>query len=115
MIAPTKRVSQKPHIVLLENPSGAPVRLPGGGFKQAWVTVASVFAAIEPATAHNVEQLMAGTVGTNSTHIITCEYWPGITTKSQVKFNGRIFHIVGVQNINELNIDLRLACEEVTA
>jgi SPP1 family predicted phage head-tail adaptor len=100
------------HKVRIETPG--PVVSDGeGGFTQAWATVGAPWASIAPATARDLERLVAGTVQSTATHVITIDYLRGVTTAGRVIFNDRIFSITGVVNPEERNAELILTCEEV--
>jgi SPP1 family predicted phage head-tail adaptor len=70
-------------------------------------------ASIVPATQRDLERLVAGTVQSSATHVVTIDYHPQVTTQTQVLFNGRTLHVNSVQNLEERNIELVLICEEV--
>lgn len=112
----TVRVGQRRHVVTLENPS-APIQDGDGGFSHEWtaLTPARTFAQIKPATAHDLERTMVNTVQSVATHIVTIPYHPDVTTKTRLTFGTRLFQIAGVQNPEERNIELVLACTEVIA
>jgi head-tail adaptor len=67
---------------------------------------------ITPATARDMERIAAGTVITSATHVITGRWRPAVSTKTRVLFEGRIFHITGIQNVDERDVTLRLLAEE---
>lgn len=102
------------HYVRLENP-GAAVPDGDGGFTQAWTALEPpmVWASIRPASARDLERSIAGTVQSTATHLVGMRYHAGVTTKTRVVFGTRIFHVQGVHNIEERNVELVLAVEEV--
>jgi SPP1 family predicted phage head-tail adaptor len=102
------------HRVTLENP-GTPVPDGDGGYTEAWTALspASVSASIVPATARDLERVVAGTVMATATHVVTIRYHSGVTTKTRVTFGTRVFSVTGVQNADERNIQLQLVCEEI--
>jgi SPP1 family predicted phage head-tail adaptor len=70
-----------------------------GGFTEQWATVATVWASIEPA--RSFEKFVAMQTETHVTHKIMCRYNPLITTAKRALFEGRIFDVTGVINVNE--------------
>jgi SPP1 family predicted phage head-tail adaptor len=75
-------------------------------------TLATVWASIVPATARDLERVVAGTVQSSATHLVTIRYLAGVTTKTRVVFGSRLFSVTGVQNPEERNISLVLVCQE---
>lgn len=107
--------------VTLENPS-APVSDNDGGFTTLWppsggTTLAKVWASVQPATARDLERVVAGTVQSNASHLVTVRYIPGVTTKTRVIFHDtvgdRTFSVTGIHDPDERHISLVLACQEV--
>lgn len=101
------------HLVSLENP-GPNVPNADGGFDSTWVTITpdDVWASVEPATQRSLERLVASTVASDASHVVTMPFISGVTTKTRVTFKGRTLNVVGVQNVEERDIELRLACVE---
>lgn len=104
------------HWVTLQNP-GAEVPDSEGGFTVTNVdlTPAQVYASIQPATARNLERIVANVEQSKASHIITIRYHPEVTTETRVVYGDRIFQVTGIQNPDERNIALLLACEEIVA
>jgi SPP1 family predicted phage head-tail adaptor len=104
------------YTVQLANP-GPAVTNGDGGFTQVPVPLepSTVFAAIHPASARDLERIRAGSVIATATHVVTMRYHPGVTTKTQLTFNGRTFNVVGLSNTDERNIELICLCVEVVA
>lgn len=102
------------HMVTLQNP-GTVVPDGEGGWTTVDTSGAEVFASIEPATQRDLERLVANSVGSDASHVVTMRYIPGVTTKTRLLFNARTFDVVGVQNPEERNVELRLACVERVA
>jgi len=104
---------QKRHLVSLWGPG--PVVADGdGGYTQvpAALDPPEMMAAIEPATARDLERVVANTVASKASHIVTMDYHPQVTTETAIHFGERIFAVAGVQNREEKNVELVLACEE---
>jgi len=101
------------HSIVLENP-GPAVPDGDGGFTQAWVPnlPSPVWASITPASARDLERLVAGSVQSNATHVVRIRYHANISTQTRVTFGTRVFEVTGVQNPDERNIELVLICQE---
>jgi SPP1 family predicted phage head-tail adaptor len=105
---------QKRHVVTLENP-GPPVSDGSGGFTESWTPLSppTMRAEIKPATARDLERVVANAVESTASHLVTMDYHRGITTETRITFGTRVFTMDGVQNPEERNITLVLACTEV--
>lgn len=105
---------QKRHLVQLENP-GVPVHDGDGGYTNVATALEppEMYAEIKPATVRDMERVFAGTVQSTASHMVTMDYHPQVTTKTRLLFGTRTFAITSVQNPEEKNEDLVLACEEV--
>jgi SPP1 family predicted phage head-tail adaptor len=113
---PTARSGQRRNPVTLEN-LGAPVSDGEGGFTQVPTALSpsTTWAQIVPATARDLERVLSNVVESNASHIVTIPYHPQVTTKTRLTFGTRIFQVTGMQNPEERNIELVLACTEVIA
>lgn len=102
------------HLIQIENP-GTPVPNGDGGFTTPYVAAspASEWAAIQPASARDLERVVAGTVLATATHLVTIPYRTDVTAQTQIVFGTRRFSVNGVTNPGERDIDLVLACTEV--
>jgi head-tail adaptor len=105
---------QKRHLVDLFGP-GEEVPDGDGGYTQvpAALEPAQMYAEIKPATARDLERVVANTVQSKASHLVTMDYHPQVSTETRVHFGARIFAVTGVQNPEEKNVELVLACEEV--
>uniref|UniRef100_A0A6M3J723 Putative head-tail joining protein n=1 Tax=viral metagenome TaxID=1070528 RepID=A0A6M3J723_9ZZZZ len=85
-----------------------------GGYTTTWALLDPpvVWAAIEPASQQRLERVVANAVSSDTSHIVTIRYHSGVTTKARVVFAGRTLSVVGVQNVQERNEILMLACVE---
>jgi len=92
----------------------APVPDGDGGFTQAPVplTPPDAYAAIAPATARDLERFTASTVTSEATHVVNLPYRADVSTNTLILFNGRQFHVVGVANPEERNIETIALCKE---
>lgn len=73
-------------------------------------------AEIKRATARDLERLVANTVQSTATHILTMDYHPQVTTKTRVTFGIRVFQVTAPPiNPDERNIDTVLLCTEPVA
>ena len=107
------------HRVTLQIP-GAAVPDGDGAYTQTWTDLAppSVFAAIAPATAKDLEHVAAGTVLSAETLIVTVPFHAGLTTKARLTWTdpvGRahVANITGVTNPDGRCRELALVCVEV--
>jgi SPP1 family predicted phage head-tail adaptor len=102
------------HRVRLENP-GPPVADGDGGYTEVWtaLTPSPVWASIVPATARELERLVAGTVQASATHVVRVRFHPQITTETRLTYGTRVFSVTGIQNTDESDIELVLTCQEV--
>jgi SPP1 family predicted phage head-tail adaptor len=107
---------RKRHYVTLDKP-GTPVPDGEGGFTQAREPLSPPdwYVEIKPATARDLERVVANTVQSTASHLVTGDYRPDVNTQTRVTFGARIFEVTGVQNPEERNRDLVLVCEEVVA
>jgi head-tail adaptor len=98
------------------------------GVEEAWVTYATVRAAIEPATPARAERLLVATIQAAVSHFVTIWFRPSRTRREdapgsygqihpsdRVLFGERALYIAGIQNVMEANRQLILACEERAA
>ncbi len=84
-----------------------------GGFTTAWTTSTSPWAKIE--TKSGREIMFAGKVKHRVTHAITIRARTGIVSSMRVVFDGRVFHIHGVRELEFKNRWMVLDCEEGSA
>src|SRR6266704_3544124 len=93
---------------------GARVADGKGGFAETWtdLTPNGWWAAIEPATASNVERRVGHQVEAKVSHLVTIRYLIGVLTTGRLLFGSRILWIRGIANRDERNAVLTLACEE---
>lgn len=105
---------QRRHFVSLTAP-GAAQADDDGSYTQTPVPLspAAVYAAIQPATARELERHFAGTVVSMATAIVTLPYHAGVTTQTVITLNGRTLNVVGVANPEERNRETVCACVEV--
>ena len=96
------------HVARFQNP-GDPVPDGEGGFTEGWADLDPPWpVAIEPATVRDLERETAGTVITTATHIVRGRYRADVTEDTRIFFDGRTFEIVGVQNVDERGIYMRI-------
>lgn len=100
------------HFIHIENPDGEPVPNGDGEYEQPYKTVAKTFASIDPATAQKLERFAQSVSVASATHIVVIPYEKGVTTRSQIKYGDRLFHIVGFADPEERHIELVLVCNE---
>lgn len=101
------------HVVMLQNPAGTPIGTPDGSYTQLYADLGIWHCSIEPATQRDLERIAAGTVISEATHVLKGRWRDGITTGTRAIFNGRVFNVTGVSNLEERNVDLELVAVEV--
>ena len=104
-------VGERSHRVLLENPGGS-VPDGDGGFIEGWVPIGNAWGRVAPASAEDVERVVAGTVTALLPYIVTVPYLAGVSTLTRVTYHGRLFAVLGVRNVDERNVRLEVICEE---
>lgn len=109
----TTSAGRRPHQVQLFT-AGAPAPDSDGGYVDVWnpLEPESAWVRIEPATARNVERFSANTVTGAISHVVTMPYRPDVTSKARLVFGTRTLNVVGIQNPEERNVELVLACVE---
>ncbi|HUU24382.1 MAG TPA: phage head closure protein [Methyloceanibacter sp.] len=81
-----------------------------GGFTEDWVTVATVWAAIQPGGGG--ESVDSGRLAGRVTHGVTLRYRTGVTPAMRFRQGTRVFHILAVIDEDERKRRLRCLCEE---
>lgn len=117
MIAPRTAIRRRPHRVLLQGPAGPPAADGDGSYTQAWVDLVppAMDAEIVEATQAALERLVSNTVVSTATHLVSLPYHAQITTQSRVVYNGRIFAVTGVNDLEQRHAELVLECAEAVA
>lgn len=102
------------HRVTLGNP-GDPVPDPDGGYTDTFTPLdpPDWDCSIAQAAVRSLEALGAGSLVAQATHLIRGRYHPGITTQTRLTFNGRIFSVLYVANVDERGIESALVCSEL--
>jgi hypothetical protein len=132
IIGPATVLSQKPHRIEIWNPDGTPVPDGDGEYDQAYAYAAYVYGLIEAATTRRLERFTRSGTVASATHVITCPYTFGVTTKTRLFYDARPatfgnafgnafnrgraarrFDVLGYRNINELSVELELAVQEL--
>jgi len=81
-----------------------------GGFTGGMTTFATVWAAVEPLRGRAFMEAKAAQ--SEVSHRVRVRYTDGITAAMKVRFEGRLFSIDAVLDINERNRELHLMCVE---
>ena|ERR1043166_7876409 len=76
-----------------------------------WSTFATVFASIEPLSGR--ELFTAQQRVADVTHVVRLPYQPGVLPKMRLNYNGRLFNILTVLNLQEANRKLELLAREI--
>lgn len=85
-----------------------------GGTTDTWTTASTVWAAIEPASARDVERVFGAELHAPITHLVTMRYLSGLTHKHRLLFGSRVLQIRGMQNPDERNEWWIVAAEELS-
>jgi head-tail adaptor len=104
-------VGERAHRVALENP-GASVPDGDGGYIDGWTPLGVAWGRVAPASAQDVERVVAGTVTALLPYIVTVRYLAGVSTLTRITYHARYFAVLGVRNVDERNIRLEIICEE---
>lgn len=88
-----------------------------GGYTEAFAALSpsTWWVEITPATVRSLERFVAHTIQAKATHVVMGRYRADITTDTRLVFGTRNLYVRGVQNVEERNRELMLACEEVVA
>jgi head-tail adaptor len=70
------------------------------------------WASVTPAAPNDLERPVSGTVITQSTYLVRAWYHPGVTTRSRMLFDGRVFAIAGTRNVDERGQRMELLAVE---
>lgn len=91
----------------------APVvaRQSDGGFENRPLVIAEVWGNIEPL--NGSESTAAQATEAGATHLVTIRWMQGLTPKHELRFGGRAFGIVDIQDPTGRRRELRLICREV--
>lgn len=85
----------------------------GGGTIETWADLAPPWAVdIRPANVRDLERRTAGTIVATATHVVTGRYRPDVTIAGRLIFDGRVFRIAGVSNVDERGITMELFVTE---
>lgn len=102
------------HTVTVESPTAG---LPdaAGGWTETWTPLdpPTWDCAIQAASVRDLESIGANTVMAQATHLIRGRYHAGLTTQARLVFDGRIFHIVYLNNRDERQLETILVCAEI--
>ena len=109
---PPASIGQDRHLVLFESP-GPAVPDTEGGFVRAWspLSPASWYVRIRPATARDVERALAGTLITHRSYVIHGRYHPGVTLATRMTFEGEVYQVTSVINVDERDREMELIAD----
>lgn len=113
-LAPVTRLAAFFHLVELHEPGGPMVPDGDGGWTQGLQPLdpPTWRCRVAPASVRELERITAGTPVTHATHIASGPYHPGISTNTQLHFDGRVLYVNGVATPEERRIDTIAFCEE---
>lgn len=105
------------HTVTIQTP-GPNVPDGDGGFTNTWPALVSrIPASVAPASARDLERVVASTVQSTASHLVTIRYVAGVTTAQRVIFHDsvgdRTLSINGVTDEDERHVQLVMACTEL--
>lgn len=80
---------------------------------QTWTDLATRWAGIQSVLGQSKEEFTGEQVTGEITHRITMRYYPGLTSKDRLLFGTRVFNIVAIDNVMELNHVLEIRAKEV--
>lgn len=103
------RKMDKLHLLIIEQPTNTLNDF--GETVQTWATFVTVFGAIQGIAGR--EFIIANNKNAEMDYRVYTEYIQGVTPAMRVKFGTRLFAIVSVINVDELNRELQLLCKEV--
>jgi head-tail adaptor len=93
-----------------------------GGYTQTLAPLdpPTLFADVRPASARDLEGVVAGTVLSTATHLITLPFHPGVTTTTRVQWTDgarrpHTANVTAVVNVDERCIEMVLGATEVVA
>lgn len=84
-----------------------------GGKTVTWVKVHDLWAKMRPGRGR--ETMVGGVLTAYTAEVITVRWFPGISEKWRVVFEGRTFNIRDIADIDEMHQFYELACEEGVA
>lgn len=101
------------HRVTIEQPPGVDTVDAAGQPSTTWSTfLGPAYAEIRPVTV--AERIAAQATQSAVSHVVTMRYRADkvVTSKMRVVYEGRLFNILGVVNVGEMNEAWELQCEE---
>jgi SPP1 family predicted phage head-tail adaptor len=84
-----------------------------GGKVVAWVKVCDAWAKMRPGRGR--ETMIGGVLTAYTAEIITTRWFPGVTEKWRIVFEGRVFNIRDKADLEEMHQFYEFACEEGVA
>jgi hypothetical protein len=105
-------IGQDRHLVTFETP-GAAVPDGEGGFNRSWTPLVppTWYVAIRPATAGDIERALAGTLLTHRSYLIHGRYHPGVTFATRMVFDGDVYQVTSVVNVDERDREMILIAD----
>ena len=106
----TRRAGQRRHRVALQSMTGRTNA--GDGYLETWATYGTVWASVRPATPALVERIVGQTQTTPVTHVVEVDYRSDLLAAHRLLLGTRALYIRGLQNEEERNKTITMACEE---
>lgn len=108
----TVSIAERGHRITLENP-GASVPDGDGGFTQGWEELATVFATVSPASAQDLERVIAGTVTSMVAPVLVILPWiTGVSTLTRIQYHGSTLAVVGFRDVDARRIRMEIVAEQ---
>jgi SPP1 family predicted phage head-tail adaptor len=105
------RAGQLRHLVTVQNPTRTATA--SGGYTESWTSAEPMTAWVHVAPVAGVTEGVSAQVERAAiTHEVTARYHSGITQRSRLAFGSRYLYVRGIQNLDERNQVMVLACEE---
>jgi SPP1 family predicted phage head-tail adaptor len=82
-----------------------------GGLSDAWIDYRQVFASVDPIQAKQVFQYKS--ISVDASHLIRVSGQIDIQDTMRIRFNGRLFEILTVENIQEIGVEKVITCKEI--
>lgn len=76
-----------------------------------WAILATVWGSVDPLRGR--EAFMIQQYQADADFRIRIRFYPGITTKDRLVYNGRVFNIININNLAERDRTLEIICKEL--
>jgi len=83
-----------------------------GGYSETWSNLKTLWAEIKPTL--NTDNFEGNQIEEKTNYTITIRYYSALTTKCRIKYDNRIFNIIGIINPLENNQIMEISAEETS-